>query len=407
MTDYYETKSQPINRLMVAKAYKEVKANKGGAGIDEMSWADLDKDLSKQLYKLWNRMSSGSYLPPLVKEVEIKKKDGGIRKLGVPTILDRIAQQVVKAHLEPLVEPYFHKSSFGYRLRMNAHQAIDAAYHNCNWFDWAIDLDIKAFFDSINHELMMKAVIRFCKDKWVLLYVERWLKAGVMHRDGTTTDRESGTPQGGVISPLLANIYLHFAFDKWMEINHPEKPFERYADDIVIHCKTERQAQYLNKEVEKRLASCKLTVHPVKTKIVNLRGKSEREYPRKFDFLGYTFLPTWVKTKVGFKVMIAPRMSEVSRKSFTQKIQKLHIHKWRKPIEVIAETLQPILRGVINYYCKFYHWKTGKVWWELNEKLLKWVRWEKRLTRRKAIKWLRLKWKEKPNLFPHWALVHP
>ena len=407
MTDYYETKSQPINRLMVSKAYNKVKANKGSAGIDEMGWEELDKDLTKQLYKLWNRMTSGSYLPPPVKEVEIEKKDGGIRKLGIPTILDRIAQQVVKAHLEPLVEPYFHNSSFGYRPERNPHQAIKAAYYNCNSYDWAIDLDIKGFFDNIDHELLMKGVAYFCKDKWVLLYVERWLKAGVMQKDGTVIDRISGTPQGGVISPLLANIYLHIAFDKWMDGQHPEKPFERYADDIVIHCKTERQAKYVLKQVTQRLETCKLTVHPVKTKIVNLRGKSASKYPRKFDFLGYTLQPSWVKTKNGFQVMIEPRMSQASMKSVTDKIRKLHIHRWRKPIEVIAAILKPVLRGVINYYCKFSPWKTTRFWMGINERLIKWVEWEKRLYRRKAMRWLQLKFKEQPNLFPHWSMVHP
>jgi len=407
MTDYYETKSQPINRLMVWQAYKRVKANKGSAGIDEMSWEDLDKDLRNQLFKLWNRMTSGSYYPPSVKEVEINKKDGGKRRLGIPTILDRIAQQVVKAHLEPLVEPHFHNSSYGYRPKRNPHQAIEAAYYNSNSNDWAIDLDIKGFFDNIDHVLLMKGVKYFCKEKWVLLYVERWLKAGVTQKDGTVIDRISGTPQGGVISPLLANIYLHIVFDKWMEKEYPSIPFERYADDIVIHCKTEKQAQYSKHEVTKRLETCKLTVHQTKTKVINLRGKSELKYTRKYDFLGYTFQPTWVKTKEGFRMMIAPRMSQVSMNCITDKIRKLHIHKWRKPIEEIATHLKPILRGVINYYCKFYRWKTTKLWWNLNVRLIKWVQWEKRLNRHNAVRWLKLKYKEKPDLFPHWVLVRP
>ena len=407
MTDYYETKSQPINRLMVWQAYKRVKANKGSAGIDEMRWDDLDKDLSHQLFRLWNRMTSGSYFPPAVKEVEIDKKDGGKRKLGIPTILDRIAQQVVKAYLEPLVDPHFHKNSFGYRSNKNPHQAIESAFHNSNRNDWVIDLDIKGFFDNINHELLMKGVKYLCKEKWVLLYVERWLKAGVMQKDGTITDRISGTPQGGVISPLLANIYLHIAFDKWMEKEYSSIPFERYADDIVIHCKTEKQAQYLKHEVTKRLETCKLTVHQTKTKVINLRGKSELKYTRKYDFLGYTFQPTWVKTKVGYRVMIAPRMSQVSMNNVTEKIQRLHIHRWRKPIEEIATQLKPILRGVINYYCRFYQWKTTKLWWSLNVRLIKWVEWEKRLNKLDAVRWLKVKYKEKPYLFPHWALVRP
>ena len=407
MTDYYETKSQPINRLMVWQAYKKVKANKGSAGIDEMSFEDLDKDLSQHLYKLWNRMTSGSYFPPPVREVPIKKKDGGIRKLGIPTILDRIAQQVVKAYLEPQVEPYFHNSSYGYRPKRNQHQAIEAAYRNSNGNDWAIDLDIKGFFDNIDHELLMKGVAYFCKESWVLLYVKRWLQAGVIQKDGAYINRESGTPQGGVISPLLANIYLHITFDKWMEREHPNNPFERFADDIVIHCKKEKQAQQICKEVSDRLEDCKLKIHPKKTEVINLRGKSKNKYSRKYDFLGFTFKPTWVKTKVGFKVMIVPRMSNQSMKRINERIRNMRLHKWRKPIDYIADELRPILRGVINYYCKISKNDTYLFWRGVNERILKWVKWEKGLRQHNAIKWLRTKWKENPNLFPHWALVHP
>jgi len=406
MTDYYETKSQPINRIMVWEAYKKVRANKGSAGIDEMSWEDLDKDLSRQLYKLWNRMSSGSYQPPPVKEVEINKRDGGKRKLGIPTITDRIAQEVAKAYLEPLVEPHFHKSSYGYRPKRNPHQAVKIAFYNSNGYDWVIDLDIKSFFDTIDHELLMKGVKYFCEEKWILMYVERWIKAGVK-LNGTIIDRTSGTPQGGVISPLLANIYLHIAFDKWMENNQPNIRFERFADDIIIHCKTESQAQYICDVVSKRLEECKLSVHPTKTKIVNLRGKTMQKYPRRFDFLGFTFSTTKVKTNAGIKLMVAPRMSDKSMKRVTEKLRRLKLHKLRKPIEYIAMTLRPLISGEINYYGKFSPWKMNKLWFGLNIKLIKWVMWEKRLFKLDAIRWLKLKWKERPFLFPHWVLVHP
>jgi RNA-directed DNA polymerase len=228
---------------MVWKAYKKVKANKGSGGVDEMRWEDLDKDLNAHLYRLWNRLSSGSYFPMAVREVEIKKDAGaGVRKLGIPTILDRIAQEVVKTHLERIVEPQFHESSYGYRPGKNCHQAVERASQNVMTHDWVIDLDIKGFFDNIDQELLMKAITHYCKDKWVLLYVARWLKAGIIQKDGMYLERVSGTPQGGVASPLLANIFLHVVFDKWMEKNHPGKPFERYADDIVVHCKSEKQA---------------------------------------------------------------------------------------------------------------------------------------------------------------------
>ena len=233
MIDYYETKSQPITRVMVWQAYKKVKANKGSAGIDYMSWVDLDNDLSRQMYKLWNRLTSGSYFPMPVKEVAIEKKSGGERKLGIPTILDRIAQEVVKTHLERIVEPHFHNSSFGYRPGKNCHQAVKQAEQNSFRHNWVIDLDIKSFFDTIDQTLLMKTVKHFCKEEWVLMYVERWLKAGIVKQDGSYVDRLMGTPQGGVISPLLANMFLHVAFDKWMDKYHFEKPFERYADDII------------------------------------------------------------------------------------------------------------------------------------------------------------------------------
>ena len=407
MIDYFETKSQPITRAMVLKAYRSVKSNKGSGGIDGMSWEDLDKDLKSQLYKLWNRLSSGSYFPPPVKEVEIAKKDGGIRKLGIPTLLDRIAQEVVKTHLERIVEPIFHESSYGYRPGRGCHQAIDKTLNNIMNHDWVIDLDIEKFFDTIDHDLMMKAVKHFCKDKWVLIYVERWLKAGVICKDGSFMDRVTGTPQGGVISPLLANIFMHVAFDEWMKKNHPEKPFVRYADDLVVHCKTDKQAKFVLLMIRKRLAACKLKVHPQKTKIVNMRGITNEKYPRSFDFLGFTFKPYWSKTKKGFKLLITIFMSQKSISSVLEKFRRMRLHKKRKPIEELARLLNPIIRGVVNYYCHIWSKHTERLWLQLNHRLWKWVKWEKGLHPMTALKWLRNKYKESPDLFYHWKIVHP
>ncbi len=407
MINYYETKSQPISRIMVWKAYHEVKANDGSGGVDNMTWDDLDKNLNSNLYKLWNRLTSGSYFPQAVKEVEIPKKDGGIRKLGIPTILDRIAQQVVKTHLEPIVEPLFHESSYAYRPNRNCHQAIKQADNNCNWHDWVIDLDIKGFFDNIDQELLMKGVEHYCKDKWILLYIKRWLQAGIIQKDGTKLDRLTGTPQGGVISPLLANIYLHIVFDKWMDKNHHEKPFERYADDIIVHCRTENQAIFVLNKIRERMTECKLTLHPVKTKIINLRRIENNKYPHKFDFLGYTFKPIWAKTKKGFRLLVAPVMSTKSKSSVLEKIRNLKIHKMRCKIEVLAEKLNPILQGSISYYCKFMANSTHYLWYLLNLRIKKWINWQKGLCLTDAITYLRTKYKEKPNLFAHWKLVHP
>jgi group II intron reverse transcriptase/maturase len=407
MIDYYETKSQPITRYMVIQAYRKVKANNGSSGIDQMSWDDLDKDLSKQLYQLWNRLTSGSYFPNPVIEVEIEKKSGGVRKLGIPTILDRIAQAVVATHLEQIVEPYFHKSSFGYRPRKSCHHAVEQAMHNALDYHWAIDLDIKSFFDTIDHELLMKAVSNYCKDKWVMMYVNRWLKAGTLQADGTYVDRLTGTPQGGVISPLLANIFLHVVFDKWMEINHPEKPFERYADDIIVHCLSEKQANYVLTEIRKRLTKCKLTLHPVKTKIVQLRGEVVKKYPRSLDFLGFTLRPLWCKTVKGYKLLVSSFISKKSVSSVLAKFNKKRIHKRRISLENLAKELNPIIRGVMNYYCKFWSGHTSRIWHHLNIRLVKWVRWEKGLYKKAAVIWLGKKYKENPRLFPHWKLVHP
>jgi len=407
MIDYHETKSQPITRLMVWQAYRKVRANKGSAGADNMSWDYLDKHAKPQLDKLWNRLTSGSYFPMPVKQVEIAKSDGGVRTLGIPTLLDRIAQEVVKHYVELQVEPLFHNSSFGYRPKRSCHDAVAEAERNSFNHDFVIDLDIKGFFDNIDHELMMKAVRHYCKDRWVLLYAERWLKAGIISKEGNQLPAETGTPQGGVISPLLANIFLHVVFDKWMEKKHPEKPFERYADDIVVHCKTEKQAKYVLAMIKQRLNACKLTVHPVKTRIVNLRGKSEKKYPKSYDFLGFTIRPSFSRIKGKNLVMPATFISSKSKKRVLEKFKSMAIHKRRRPLKEVALLLAPVIRGIINYYHKFWDGHMYKVWYQLNQRLLKWVKWEKGLYKHAAIRWLKQQYKENPGLFPHWRFVHP
>jgi group II intron reverse transcriptase/maturase len=407
MIDYYETKSQPITRVQVWEAYWKVRKNKGGMGTDNMSWDALDRIRDKQLYKLWNRLSSGSYFPPPVKEVEIDKKDGGKRKLGIPTILDRIAQEVVRAQLDNYVEPKFHNSSYGYRKGRSQHQAVQEATRQALQYKWAIDIDIKGYFDTIDHELLLKAVYHYCKDKWVLMYIKRWLKAGILQKDGTIMDRITGTPQGGVVSPLLSNIFLHVVFDRWMKIHHPEKPFERYADDIVVHCMSEKQALFVKSSIQKRMEECKLIMHPLKTKVVNFRGESEKKYPRKLDFLGFTIKLQMVRTKAGLKLMTTSVMSRESMSSALKKFREMNIHKMRTSIESVSIKLSPIIRGIMNYYCKFWNGHTFGLWWRLNDRLIKWVKWEKGKSVRAAIRWLKDVYKKQPNLFPHWRLVHP
>ncbi len=353
MIGYYETKSQPITKVTVWQAYQKVRKNKGSSGVDGMSWALLESDVSGHLYKRWNRLSSGSYFPQPVKAVLIKKKGGGSRPLGIPTLLDRIAQQVAKHHLEKQLEPLFHQSSFGYRPGRSAHDAVAQSHEHCFDHDFALDLDIKGYFDNIDHTLMMKALRHYCKDKWVHLYAERWLKADVM-QEMEIRKRLTGTPQGGVISPLLANLSLHVVLDKWMDMNHPEKPFERYTDDIVVHCKTEKQAQFMLRVIDQRMRACKLTLHPDKTKIVNLRGHSEKRYARKYDFQEFSIHPVMREVKGGRRFLPGIFVSNNAKKAMREKFRELEIHRHRMPLRALAQKLNPIIRGLINYYHKFW-----------------------------------------------------
>jgi RNA-directed DNA polymerase len=261
-------KSYEISKHTVMEAYRRVKANAGAAGIDEQSIADFEAKLKDNLYKLWNRMSSGSYFPPPVRAVEIPKKAGGVRTLGVPTVADRVAQTVVAMVLEPEVEPVFHPDSYGYRPGRSALDAVSRCRERCWRHDWVVDLDIRAFFDSIPHDLLLKAVAVHTDQRWVMLYVERWLNAPLQRADGTLIERDRGTPQGSAISPLLANIFLHYAFDRWMEKSFPSAPFERYADDAVVHCRSRTQAVRIRRAITKRLAEVGLELHPDKTRIV-------------------------------------------------------------------------------------------------------------------------------------------
>lgn len=394
---------------MVLQAYEKVRANKGSGGVDEMTWDELDSNLMAYLYKLWNRLSSGSYFPMPVKEVEIKKCDGGIRKLGIPTLLDRIAQQVVRSYLEPKLDPLFHNDSYAYRKGKSAHQAIETATNRIWTHDWVLKIDIRKFFDTIDHELLIKALRHYCRDSWVLMYVERWLKAGVMTREGIYVESQSGTPQGGVISPLLANLYLHVSFDAWMQKHHPEKPFERYADDIMVHCKTDKQSWYMLGQIKNRMKESKLTLHPEKTHIVNLRGITQDKYPRSVEFLGYTLKPVWsyIKASKRYKLLVMPIMSKSAQSRIFSELREMKLHKRRKSITELAADLWSYLQGKMNYYCKFNPKRTYRFWYQVNQKLLKWVKWQKGTNLLRSISWLREVWRHNPRLFPHWQLVHP
>jgi len=295
------TKSLPVSKRMVWESYLKVVSKNGGAGIDRESIEVFDANMAGNLYKLWNRMTSGSYFPPPVRTVFIPKKQGGLRPLGIPTVSDRIAQGVVKDYLEPSMEAIFHNSSFGYRPGRSAHDALVQCQRNCIQKAWVLDVDIKGFFDNISHSIMMELLGQHTQEKWVLMYVERWLKAGVEQEDGSIAARTKGTPQGGVISPLLANIYLHHAFDKWMDETHPQCSFERYADDIVIHCSSKEEAEQMLEELKTRMQEFELTLHPEKTKIVYCKNyqRTEKHDSKSFTFLSYSFQPRTVKDKFG------------------------------------------------------------------------------------------------------------
>ena len=364
------------------------------------------------LYRIWNRMSSGSYFPSAVRSVEIAKKGGGQRKLGVPTISDRVAQMVAKMYFEPEVDQYFHPDSYGYRPGKSAIDAVGIARKRCWRYNWVVDLDIKGFFDNIDHGLLMRAVRKHTDNKWLLLYIERWLKAPVQAEDGTLFSRGKGSPQGSVISPLLANLFLHYAFDEWMRRNYGSIPFERYADDILVHCKSEKQARWIRAIIEERLNQCQLELHPGKTKIVYCKDSSRRgSYPdERFDFLGYTFRPRLSKDRYGkFFVSFLPAVGNEAARSIRKTIRSWRLHRMTdKSIEDLACIINPVIRGWINYYGRFYKSALHPIFNKLNCSLQRWaMRKYKKLRRRKRRAFYRLGRivKQRPYLFAHWRLV--
>lgn len=407
-----ETKPFSISKKVVWEAYKRVKANRGAAGVDGQSLAAFEKDLKGNLYKIWNRMSSGSYVAPPVRLVEIPKGDGRMRPLGIPTVGDRVAQMVAKMVLEPMVEPKFHPDSYGYRPGKSALDAVAVARQRCWRMDWVIDLDISGFFDNLDHELVMKAVRHHTDLKWLLLYVGRWLKAPLQLEDGALKDRTAGTPQGGVVSPLLANLFMHHAFDDWMKRHHPSAPFERYADDTVIHCKSKAQAEQLLDAVRVRLRQCGLELHPTKTKLVyckddDRRGRYE---PHRFDFLGYTFQPRRAKNRHGkFFVSFLPAISNKAAQAVRQTIRdwRLAFTRNNQTLEDLARLVDPYVRGWMNYYGRFYRSRCVLVLRHLNDALVLWVmRKYKRFRRREraAVHWLGRIAHRNGGLFALWRL---
>ena len=407
-----QAKPFDISKKVVWEAYKRVKANKGAAGVDAESIEVFESNLKNNLFKIWNRMSSGTYFPPPVRSVAIPKTGGGERWLGIPTVSDRIAQTVVKMYLEPMVEPHFHPDSYGYRPRKSALDAVGVARQRCWRYDWIIDLDIRGFFDNLDHALILRAVRKYAQCPWILLYVERWLKAPVQHEDGTLTPRTKGTPQGGVASPLLANIFLHLAFDDWMRKTHPELPFERYADDIVAHVKTKQKAEQVLEDIRRRLAQCGLELHPEKTKIVYCKDDDRRgNHPNeKFNFLGYTFRPRRSKNRFGkYFVNFTPAASNEAAKKMRQEMRSWNLPlRSDKAIDDLARMWNPVLRGWIQYYGRYYKSVLSPIFRHFNGHLVRWaMRKFKRLRRhrRRAEYWLGGIAARDPRLFAHWHLL--
>ena len=403
-----------ISKWKVWEAFERVKANKGAAGVDEQSITEFEADRDRNLYKIWNRMSSGSYFPPPVKAVEIPKAGGeGVRLLGVPTVADRVAQTVARLYLEPQVEPVFHPDSYGYRPGKSALDAVAACRKRCWRADWVIDMDIRAFFDTVPWDLVRKAVAHHISpgQRWIVLYVERWLKAPLQHADGTLVARDRGTPQGSAISPLIANLFMHYAFDAWMAREHPGIRFERYCDDAVVHCASEKQARHMRAAIAARLAEVGLELHPGKTRIVYCKDADRRgdHEVTSFTFLGYEFRPRLAKNRHGKHfVSFLPAVSRDAMKAMGTEIRSWHWAKRSdKSLGDLALMFNSVVQGWINYYGRFYRSRLLYFLRRLNRHLMRWAcRKYKRLKRRerRAMAWLAEIARRSPHLFAHWRL---
>jgi RNA-directed DNA polymerase len=408
-------KSFQISKHLVFEAYLRVKANKGAAGVDGVSIEQFEADLRGNLYKLWNRMSSGCYFPPPVRMVEIDKPGGGSRILGVPTVADRIAQTVVAMVLEPLVEPVFHPDSYGYRPRRSALDAVAVCRERCWRTDWVIDMDIQGFFDNLDHDLVLKAVRHHTEQRWVWLYVERWLKAPIQRPDGSLLARDRGSPQGSAVSPVLSNMFMHYAFDAWMAREHPGVQFERYCDDVVVHCRSETQAHLVREAIAGRLAECGgLRLHPKKTRIVYCKdGMRRGSYEHtSFTFLGYGFRVLKVKSKRGkFFFGFNPAISDEAAKEIRAQIRRWRLHlRCGSTLEQLAREINPVVRGWINYYGRFHSSALDFSLNRINYYLVRWLVQKYKRFRRKrtrAGEALGSHARLFPGLFAHWKLVNP
>jgi group II intron reverse transcriptase/maturase len=396
----------------LSHAWRRVRAKGGIGGVDGQSIKSFEEKLENNLYKLWNRMSSGSYHPKAVQRVEIPKGDGKKRPLGIPTITDRIAQEVVRARLEIGVEGIFHQDSYGYRPNKSALEAVKTCRERCWKYDWVLDVDIQKFFDTIDHELMMKAVNHLKPEKWMVLYIERWLKAPVQHSNGEIEETTKGTPQGGVISPLLANLYLHYAFDSWLGREYPEAKFERYADDLVIHCVTKEQSEEIEKALERRMQECKLALHPEKTKVVYCKnGTRKGGYPtKKFTFLGYTFQPRQARNSKTGRTFTGflPAVSSAAGKKFRNNLKDSKIFKtYQINIEELALRVNPHIKGWYEYFRHYHKSALYRMNDWLDMAIVKWLKNKFCLSWTEALSALQRLVKQNPKRFAHWHFRFP
>jgi group II intron reverse transcriptase/maturase len=405
-------KSFEISKREVWEAWEKVKDNKGAPGVDGCSIADFEADLKNNLYKIWNRMSSGSYFPPPVRAVEIPKPHGGgTRILGVPTVADRVAQTVVARRLEQRVEAIFHPDSYGYRPGRAPTDAVEVCRQRCWKRDWVIDLDIQKFFDTVPWDLVVQAVQANTGLPWVVLYVRRWLQAPVQQADGTMLMRDRGTPQGSSISPVLANLFLHYAFDAWLAREYPDVQFERYSDDAVVHCVSERQAQMVLAAIATRMERVGLRLHPDKTRIVYCQdGKRRASYEHtEFTFLGFTFRQRCARAKGGRRFnSFLPAISKDALKKISAEVQSWRLHnRTGQDLKDLARDINPIVRGWMHYYGSFYRSKMYPLLARINAYLVRWIRKKyKRLwAKRRAFRCWHGIVKRFPRMFAHWEWV--
>ena len=405
-----------ISKQEVWDAWVKVKGNQGAPGVDGQSIEAFGKDLKNNLYRVWNQMSSGTYFPPPVKAVEIPKPHGGgTRVLGVPCVADRIAQTVAAARLEKAVEPVFHPDSYGYRPGRSQLDAVTACRKRCWENSWVIDLDIRKFFDSVRWDLIVKAAEHHTdhETRWIVLYVKRWLAAPLQHPGGTLQERDRGTAQGSAISPVLANLFMHYAFDLWLSREFPLVSFERYADDAVIHCVGEHQARRVLAALHERMAEVGLELHPDKTRIVyckdaKRRGSAEHT---SFTFLGFTFRPRRARRKDGVQfTSFLPAISKDALKKISAEVRSWRLHRWvSSGGREIAKLVNPKIRGWMAYYGAFYPSALYPVLQRINTYLLRWImkKYKKHSTWKKAAKVLADAAANRPRYFAHWAWVKP